>query len=271
VPNALINGIDVYYEVSGDGPPLLFMNGSGSTIDDIRPLTELFAPAFQVAIADSRGMGRTSVPEAAYAMADLAVDAIGLADRLGWNTFNLIGVSFGGMVAQEIAVTVPERIQRLVLMCTSSGGAGGSSYPLQELAQLEPGQRAAQSTRLMDTRFTPQWLAAHPKERALLDQLARRRSEEPAAGGQRGAELQLQARASHDVFDRLPRIISPTLVASGRFDGIAPPENGAAIAAQIPRAELRLYDGGHGFFLQDPTAMPAVIDFLRTGSVHEHV
>jgi pimeloyl-ACP methyl ester carboxylesterase len=129
VANALINGIDVYYEVSGDGPPLLFINGSGSTIDDVRPLTGLFAPAFQVAIADSRGMGRSSVPEVAYAMADLAIDAIGLADRLGWNTFNLIGVSFGGMVAQEIAVTVPERIQRLVLMCTSSGGAGGSSYP----------------------------------------------------------------------------------------------------------------------------------------------
>jgi len=271
VANALINGIDVYYEVSGDGPPLLFINGSGSTIDDVRPLTALFAPAFRVAIADSRGMGRTSVPEAAYAMADLASDAVGLADRLGWAAFNLIGVSFGGMVAQEVAVTVPARIQRLVLVCTSSGGAGGSSYPLQDLAQLEPGQRAAQSARIMDTRFTPEWLAAHPEEQALLDRLARQRSEEPSASAQRGAELQLQARAGHDVFDRLSRIKSPTLVASGRFDGIAPPENGAQIAAQISGAELRLYEGGHGFFLQDPTAIPEVMDFLRSGSAAEHV
>lgn len=270
MPNALINGIDIYYEVSGDGPPLLFINGSGSTIDDVRPWIGLLTPTFGVAIADSRGIGGTSVPEAPYAMADLASDTIGLADHLGWNTFNLMGVSFGGMVAQEVAVTVPERIQRLVLLCTSSGGAGGSSYPLQELAQLEPGQRAARFARIMDTRFTSEWLAAHPKERALLDQMARQRSEEPAAAAQRGAELQLQARAGHDVFDRLPGITSPTLVASGRFDGIAPPENGAAIAAQVPGAELRLYDGGHGFVLQDATAMPEVIDFLRTGSAQEH-
>jgi 3-oxoadipate enol-lactonase len=78
-----------------------------------------------------------------------------------------------------------------------------------------------------------------------------------------GAELQLHARADHDVFDRLPRFGSPTLVASGRFDGIAPPANGAAIAAEIPEAELRLYDGGHLFFQQDPAAIPDVIDFLR--------
>jgi 3-oxoadipate enol-lactonase len=271
VANALINGVEVYYEVSGDGPPLLFINGSGSTIDDVRPLIQLFVPAFEVAIADFRGMGRTSIPEAAYAMADLASDAIGLADHLGWHTFSLIGVSFGGMVAQEVAVTVPERIRRLVLMCTSSGGAGGSSYPLHELAQLEPGQRAAQSAQIMDTRFTPEWLAAHPEERALLDQLARQRNEEPTADAERGAELQLQARAGHDVFDRLPRITSPTLVASGRFDGIAPPENGAAIAAQIVGAELRLYDGGHGFFVQDPTAIPDVMNFLRTGSAQKPV
>jgi pimeloyl-ACP methyl ester carboxylesterase len=79
------------------------------------------------------------------------------------HTFNLIGVSFGGMVAQEVAVTAPERIQRLVLMCTSSGGMGGSSYPLHELAQLEPEQQAALSAQVKDTRFTPEWLMAGPR------------------------------------------------------------------------------------------------------------
>jgi len=269
VPRTLIRGIDIYYEVSGDGPRLLFVNGSGSTIDDVRSLIGLFTPSFEVAVADSRGMGHTSVPEVPYAMADLASDAIALVDHLGWNTFNLLGISFGGMVAQEMAVTVPERIQRLVLMCTSSGGAGGSSYSLQELTQLDPERRAAQSIQIMDTRFTPEWLAAHPRERALLDHLAQERSGEPTAAAQRGAELQLQARADHDVFDRLPRISSPTLVASGRFDGIAPPANGAAIAAQIPGAQLRLFDGGHAFFQQDPAAIPEIINFLRTGSAAE--
>jgi 3-oxoadipate enol-lactonase len=266
VPHTLINAIDVYYEVSGDGPPLLFLNGSGATIATVRPLLSFFTPHFRVAIADYRGMGRTGVPETSYTMTDLASDAIELVDQLGWRRFNLIGVSFGGMVAQEVAVSVSQRISRLVLVCTSPGGAGGSSYPLHELAGLPPEQRAARSMQIVDTRFTPEWLAAHPKDRALLEQLAQRRIEESTGAATRGAELQLQARAGHDAFDRPPRIACPTLVASGRFDGIAPPENGAAIAARVPAAEVRRYDGGHAFFQQDPNAIPDIIDFLGTGS-----
>lgn len=263
MPYTRINGIDVYYEVSGDGPPLLFLNGSGSTIADVRPLLKPFSPHFLVAIADYRGLGRTSVPDTQYTMAELASDAIGLVDYLGWTTFNLVGVSFGGMVAQELAVTVPERIRRLVLMCSSAGGAGGSSYPLHDLAQLAPDQRAARSATIVDSRFTPEWLTTHPRDRALLEQMEQRRTRGTTGAAQRGAHLQLEARACHDVFDRLPRVTSPTLVASGRFDEIAPPENGAAIAQRIPAAELRLYDGGHAFFQQDPDALPEIIDFLK--------
>jgi hypothetical protein len=79
VANAPINGVDAYYEVLGDGPPLVIINGSWSTIDDVRPLIGLLVPAFRLAIADSQGVSRTSVPEAANAMADLASDAVGLA------------------------------------------------------------------------------------------------------------------------------------------------------------------------------------------------
>lgn len=262
VPNTLINGIDVYYEVSGDGAPLLFLNGSGSTIADVRPLLRFFTQSLCVAIADYRGLGRTTFPENPYSMADLASDAIGLADLLGWSTFDLIGVSFGGMVAQELAVTVPERIGRLALVCTSSGGEGGSSYPLGDLELLAPEERTALSPRILDTRFTPEWLGTHPKDRVLVEMMTQRRLASQSDAARAGARLQLQARAGHDVFDRLPRINCPTLVAAGRFDGIAPPENGSAIAAQIPTAELRVYDGGHAFFQQDPAAMPDIVGFL---------
>lgn len=261
---ALINGLQVYYEVSGTGAPLLFLNGSGSTIAEVRVLLRPLANQFQVLVADYRGMGRTALPDTGYGMADLAGDAVALADHVGWSSFRLIGISFGGMVAQEVAVTVPERISRLVLMCTSSGGAGGASYPLHTLAELAAEDRASMSAQIMDTRFTTDWLDGHPAARALVDDMARRRmNSEPTESAGRGARLQLEARAGHDVFDRLGRITSPTLVASGRFDRIAPPANGAAIAAQIPGAVARIYDGGHAFFLQDPTAMPDAIDFLR--------
>ena len=92
--------------------------------------------------------------------------------------------------------------------------------------------------------------------------MAARRSETKTAEQLRGEALQLEARSRHDVCDRLARITCPTLVACGRFDGIAPPSNGEAIAARVPGAELRLYDGGHAFFAQDPAALPDVISFL---------
>jgi pimeloyl-ACP methyl ester carboxylesterase len=165
------------------------------------------------------------------------------------------------MVAQELAVTVPGRVERLALLCTSPGGAGRSSYPLGELDSLAPDERRALGHRLLDTRFDAAWLASHPSDRALADLMDNR--EGASDPGRRAAELaQLEARSHHDVWDRLPRITCPTFVGSGRFDGIAPPANGAALASRIPGAVFREYDGGHAFFIQDPACLPEVTGFL---------
>jgi 3-oxoadipate enol-lactonase len=115
----------------------------------------------------------------------------------------------------------------------------------------------------MDSRFTPAWLAEHESDRLLAGVLAQRFA--PGAfSEERGTALQLQARGGHDVSDRLPRITCPTLVASGRYDGIAPAANGIAIASQIPQAELRLSEGGHAFVGQDPEALPVIVQFLSS-------
>ena len=194
-------------------------------------------------------------------MADYAADAAGLLDHVGWATSAVVGISFGGMVAQEYAVTFPERVTRLALLCTSSGGAGAASYPLHELAELTPAEQAAVGITLLDTRFTPEWLAAHPRHRALVEMRAARAA--PCAEERRGQLEQLEARRYHDVWDRLPTVAAPTIVAGGRYDGIAPPANSEAIAARIPGGELHLYEGGHLFFVQDQHAMPDVIAFLH--------
>jgi pimeloyl-ACP methyl ester carboxylesterase len=263
VPTIAANGIDLYYERLGSGPPLLFVNGSGATIDSSRPLIEVFARSFDVAVHDQRGLGKTSVPPDPYTMADYAADAAALADHLGWDTFSLFGVSFGGMVAQELAVTVPERIERLVLACTSPGGEGGSSYPLHELEALPPDERAARGLAILDSRFTPEWLAEHPADRGLVEMQVARRGEPKADEQLRGERAQLEARSHHDVCDRLGRITCPTLVASGRYDGIAPVPNGEFIARRIgASAQLRVYEGGHLFFVQDPAALPDLTAFL---------
>jgi len=265
VPTIAVDGIDLFYERLGDGPRLLFCNGSGTTIDTSRPLIDYFARSFEVVVHDQRGLGRTSVPDAPSAMGDFAADAVALLDHVGWDACRVFGVSFGGMVALELAVTAPERIERLALACTSAGGAGGSSYPLHELADLPPAQRAERGMAILDTRFTAAWLDDHPTDRGIVEMQAARSTAPKSDEQRRGERLQLEARRGHDVFDRLGTITAPTLVTAGRYDGIAPPANSEAIVAGIgASADLRLYDGGHLFFIQDGAALPDVVAFLGT-------
>jgi len=259
MPTAHVNGVDLDYEVVGSGPRLVLCNGSGTTRASSRLLIDLFAPGCSLLAFDYRGLGASAPVSAPYAMADCAADVLGLLDAVGWATARVLGISFGGMVAQELAVTAPDRVERLALLCTSAGGDGGSSYPLHELESLGADARAEVATRLLDTRFDADWLADHPGDRALAEMLARRDAD-PAH--EAGRHAQFEARRGHDVWDRLDVIGCPTLVAAGRFDGIAPLANSAAIASRIPGAELRVYDGGHVFFAQDPAALPDVRDFL---------
>jgi pimeloyl-ACP methyl ester carboxylesterase len=262
VPTIHVNGIDIYYERNGEGPRLLFLNGSGATLETSALLIKPFTDAFDVAAHDQRGLGKTSLPPEPYTMADYAADALGVLDHVEWDTCRVVGVSFGGMVAQELAVTAPERVERLALCCTSPGGRGGASYPLHELASLPSDERVERGMQLLDTRFTPDYLAAHPADRGLAEMLASRYTAAKSPEQLRGEEAQLRARAGHDVCDRLGRVTAPTIVACGRYDGIAPPANSEFIAAHIPHAELHEYEGGHTFFAQDPKALPEIMEFL---------
>jgi pimeloyl-ACP methyl ester carboxylesterase len=261
MPTVAVNGIELYYERWGSGPRLLYFNGSGASLERTRAWVGPFAGHFDLLVHDQRGLGRTSVPPGPYTMADYAADGAALLDHLGWERCRVVGVSFGGMVAQEFAVTWPARVERLALVCTSPGG-DYASYPLHKLVGVDADEREAANLGLLDTRFTPDWLAAHEGDRRMVEGMAAMRGDGKSHEQLRGEREQLEARSHHDVLDRLHSITAPTLVASGRFDGIAPVENGEAIAERIPGAELRLYDGGHLFTLQDPRANFDLIDFL---------
>jgi 3-oxoadipate enol-lactonase len=264
VPAVNVNGIEIYFERSGRGHPLLFLNGSGATLETSALLIQPFTERFDTVAHDQRGLGRTEIPPGPYLMADYAADAAGLLEHLGWGRCRVYGVSFGGMVAQELAVTWPERVERLVLACTSPGGAGGASYPLHELIELSEAERAKVGARVLDTRFTPEWLATHDGDRMIAELMAERSRVPKTPEQLRGEAEQLGARRHHDVWDRLPAIRCPTLVAAGRYDGIAPLPNSEAIASRIPGSELREYEGGHAFFVQDAQAIPDILDFLDT-------
>ena len=255
------NGIDIYYEQRGSGPRLLYFQGSGQTLAKSGIMVDGFAKEFDVVAFDQRGLGQTEIPPGPYEMADYAADAAALLDAIGWESCRAVGTSFGGMVAQEFAVTYPERIERLALVCTSPGG-DFASYPLHTLADLPPEEAKELAPKLLDDRFTPEYLAEHDDARALVDMITQMQGGETSDEVKRGEQLQLDARSRLDVLDRLGKITCPTLVAGGKYDHIAPPENSEKIAELIPNADLRFYEGGHVFFLQDPQAIPDVMEFL---------
>lgn len=261
MPTALCNGVELHYERAGRGPRLLYCNGSGATLDSVRPLLGLLTSRFDLLAFDYRGMGSSAPVAEPYAMADLAADVAALLDVVGWDRIALAGLSFGGMVAQEFAVSFPERLDRLALLATSPGGTF-ASFPLDQLADLSAGERASRSLQLADRRWTPQWLAGHPDQAALAAGSATGHGDEETEEQARGRLLQLQARKRHDVLDRLGRVRCPTLVGSGRYDSIAPVANGQAIVDRIPDADLRVYEGGHLFLAQDPAAWPDLAAFL---------
>jgi 3-oxoadipate enol-lactonase len=261
----MANGVSLYYELTGSGERLLSISGTGGDLRNTPKLSEgPFAEAFEILAYDQRGLGQSSVPRAPYGVADFADDATALLDAVGWEDCAVLGVSFGGMVAQELAIRHPERVRRLALACTSAGGRGGASFPLQDLFALEPEERTARQMELLDTRWDAEWRAAHPEQVQLIaDRLLRAQGEAPGGGPSEGLANQLEARAKHDTTDRLGAITCPTFVCGGHYDGIAPPANSEFLARTISGARLAFYEGGHLFLIQDAAAIPDVIAFLR--------
>ncbi|MFN3218411.1 MAG: alpha/beta fold hydrolase [Acidimicrobiales bacterium] len=260
-----VRDLSVYYELHGSGTRVLWINGTGGDLrqNPMRgngPLEQ----HHEVLMYDQRGLGQTSKPDVDYTMADYADDAAALMDALGWDRAHVFGVSFGGMVAQHVALRHPKRVDRLVLACTSSGGLGGSSFDLASVADLPTEERLRIVLPVFDSRNDPdadppvhapqfEWLAEAMAAPAL-------NSDDPDA--EMGARRQLEARSHHDLWDRVGDIAAPTFVLGGRYDRQAPPENVENLSNAIPGARLAMFDGGHMFLLQDPTAWASIVDFL---------
>lgn len=158
MPFITVNNIELYYEISGQGSRLLYISGTGA---DLRNKPNIFesppADNFEILAFDQRGLGQSSRPDIRYTMEDYANDAAVLTYALGWEHCNVVGVSFGGMVAQELALRHSNCVDRMVLCCTSSGGAGGHSYPFHEMSNLPNDEFDSLSVAINDTRQDAQW------------------------------------------------------------------------------------------------------------------
>lgn len=266
MPSMLV-GADFYlhYLLAGQGAPLLLLGGTGWDLrQPLSPFERSLQQHFQVLRYDQRGQGRSSKPDYPYTMADYADDAAHLLDALGISqALPVLGISFGGMVAQEFALRYPQRVTRLILACTSSGGAGGASYPLHTLQDLEPLPYAERFLQLANLKRDAAWQRANAEFYQAMLQFTAHARQELDAEAWRGLQHQLSARKNHDCYHRLPQLRVPVLVCGGEDDGICPPDNLRALAQQIPQAELQLFAGGHGFYLENQQVLPKVLEFLR--------
>ncbi|MEX1195730.1 MAG: alpha/beta fold hydrolase [Dehalococcoidia bacterium] len=263
MPTIKVEKINLEYYVEGEGPPLLMIRGFGADCSNwgdafLRPLQATFS----CVRFSNRGTGLSDKPSGSTSIRQMADDAVALLDALGIERAHVFGVSMGGMIAQEIAINHAQRVNGLVLGCTTPGGKNSVAAGPDVIALLmpQPGlSREDQLRRARPASVEPAFIEGHVD---FLEEMMRLALVNPTPA--ETSAQHLAAVQQFDAFDRLPQITAPTLVIHGDGDRLLVPENGAIIAARIPGAELKTIAGvGHMFFWEKPAeAASVIVEFL---------
>jgi 3-oxoadipate enol-lactonase len=247
-----VGDIELDCERSGAGEPLLLIMGmSGTSLSWGEPFLEALRGDFDTIVYDHRGIGASTVLEGGVTTPQMAADAIGLLDALGLETAHVMGISMGGMIAQELALAAPERVRTLTLGCTYCGGEGSSLAGPDVLQKLTEAMMSGDRERAIragwEVNVSPAFAADDEAFGRFLGIAHRRAVAIPVI------MAQMQACAAHDTNARLSSIELPTLVIHGTVDEMLPVENGELIASRISGSELEIFDGvGHLFFWERP-------------------
>jgi 3-oxoadipate enol-lactonase len=253
----------MYFEVHGDGDPLLLIRGLGSTCDGFKAQVDGLSPHFRVISFDNRSVGRSDQPQEPFSIADMADDTAALLEELSVASAHVFGVSLGGMVAQELVLRHPARVRRLALACTHAGPRTAARSPewavqiFNESRDLPREKALKHSIRLLFARKTVDQRPELVEE--TLAVMANNNQPKTSYLLQLGAVMQ------HDTFDRLAQITHPTLVLTGTEDTLVDPDNSRIIAKQIPGARLLEFEEtGHVFFTEKADEVNrALIDFYK--------
>jgi 3-oxoadipate enol-lactonase len=261
MPHADVNGQRLYYEVHGEGEPLLMVMGLGGDLLAWAPQIPAWSEQYRLIALENRDVGRSSYADGPYEIADMTDDTPALADELGLDDFHLLGLSMGGAIVQTIALRAPERVRTLTLAVTWGGsgpyGAARSRVMGEQIKRMSPEEHVDQ---LMLLTMSEEFYE-NPESVAWLRRMILRN---PHPQTTDGFLRQFDACGRHDVRDRLGELSMPTHVIGAAHDVMVPPWKSTELAELIPGAQLTMLDRApHMVNIETAERFnAAVLDFL---------
>ena len=236
MPSVRASGIDLYYEIHGQGNPLLIIAGLGLDLTQLEGMVQCLSAKNTVIAFDNRGVGRSDKPDVPYSIDMMAEDTAGLLDSIGIVKADVLGISLGGRIALSLTLQHPEKVRNLILVSTSArmNSRRGLLWSLSNMLLRIPFVRG------IGTKY-PQPYFAYVRQR--------------------------DASRGYDVTDRLQRILTPTLILHGKNDRVVPYYLAEEIQAGIKGSALVGFDGGHLFFYAKKKVLASTVEeFLRAHS-----
>jgi pimeloyl-ACP methyl ester carboxylesterase len=257
------NGQKLYYEIHGDGEPLVLIAGLGADATSWGLQIPAFQEHFRVIAFDNRDAGRSSQAAGSYTIANMAEDTVSLMDALGIQQAHVLGVSLGGMIAQELVLRYPEKVRRLLLASTMAQVAPYHVTILQPwkwIRQHDPDNEVF-PIEMIAWCMTREFAKNAEAVDQMIDQMQNPPfPQSPAAFGR-----QADAVRTFDALDRLGEVKAPTLALVADQDILVPHWYSRELVEAIPDAKLKILEGGgHAFLWEIPAEFnQAVIEFLR--------
>lgn len=262
MPTVQANGINLYYEDSGQGHPLVMISGLGYTLWQWHKMIPGLAKLYRVIAFDNRGVGRTDKPAGPYSAEMLAEDTVGLLQALGIEKAHVMGHSMGGFIAQALALSHPEKVDKLILCATNFGGPNHVPVTPEAMAVLSDvsGDPVERFKRGLVVSCAPGFANRHPE---IIAEWLEYRAQNPIEPVPYQAQMAiglglLSAQASFEA--RLPNVQAPTLILFGEYDKVVPAENARLLAEKIPDSQIHIFpNAGHFFPFEVPEGANTVI------------
>jgi 3-oxoadipate enol-lactonase len=247
MPRLSVNGVELHYVEAGEGDPVLMIMGFGGDHLAWAFQVPALSERYRVITFDNRGVGQSSVPDAPYSTRLMADDAVGLLDALAIERAHVIGVSMGGMIAQEVALGHPRRVRSLQLHGTYARPDGHIQALMEAWRTIRTKATPEEWLRTVALwLFSPRTYAERPD---FIEMVIQTGLATPHPFSLTGFLRQGEAVRGHDTLDRLSGLTHPTLVSVAEDDVLVPPRFARELAAAVPGAELRVVEGAaHGYF-----------------------